>query len=296
MATKVCFECFWPGFKPASDKIFGAFFQDNFDFEYVEAIEDADVAILSWNTNNLARIPFYERLKSRANCPFVYYTAEHDGAGLNGIDQVNFDIFDYVISHYDIDDDRHLWMPNYVRRHGLNVFSMTNALYEQNRQKQKPKNIQFCYSNATCEPRNQAFHALNNLTPIDCGGKLFNTGLEFLPREHHIYIDRLAEYKFIFAYENAQFPGYNTEKIVHALMAGSVPLYWGDPNIEKVWNPRSFINLNTQDMNQVFLDLAREPKSFHAGFALNAEIPFKNAEKFETTLYMQYREFFGRFI
>jgi hypothetical protein len=37
----------------------------------------------------------------------------------------------------------------------------------------------------------------------------------------------LRKYNFVLAFENSDFPGYITEKIVDAFKAGAVPLYWG---------------------------------------------------------------------
>ncbi|MGH7793264.1 MAG: glycosyltransferase family 10 domain-containing protein, partial [Thermodesulfobacteriota bacterium] len=40
-------------------------------------------------------------------------------------------------------------------------------------------------------------------------------------------LQTLKEYNFILAFENTDYPGYITEKIIHAFMAGTIPLYWG---------------------------------------------------------------------
>jgi hypothetical protein len=40
-------------------------------------------------------------------------------------------------------------------------------------------------------------------------------------------LQTLREYNFVLAFENTDYPGYITEKIIHAFMAGTVPLYWG---------------------------------------------------------------------
>lgn len=37
----------------------------------------------------------------------------------------------------------------------------------------------------------------------------------------------MRRYKFTIAFENQSYPGYVTEKIADALMAGTVPIYWG---------------------------------------------------------------------
>ena len=47
----------------------------------------------------------------------------------------------------------------------------------------------------------------------------------------------LAGYRFAICYENARnFPGYITEKLFDCLLAGTVPVYWGAPNIAD-WVP-----------------------------------------------------------
>ena len=38
--------------------------------------------------------------------------------------------------------------------------------------------------------------------------------------------------------------GYNTEKVPQALVAGTVPIYWGDPLEAAVWNPARFLRFN----------------------------------------------------
>lgn len=51
-------------------------------------------------------------------------------------------------------------------------------------------------------------------------------------------------YKFSIAAENAQFEGYTTEKLLTSLAAHTIPIYFGDPEIEKIVNPKCFINCN----------------------------------------------------
>ena len=52
----------------------------------------------------------------------------------------------------------------------------------------------------------------------------------------------MAPYKFNIAFENGSTPGYTTEKIVEAMWARNLPIYWGNPRIAKEFNPRSFLN------------------------------------------------------
>ena len=54
----------------------------------------------------------------------------------------------------------------------------------------------------------------------------------------------LARYKFTLAFENSQSEGYVTEKFFQPLIAGSVPVYWGAPDVaDFAPDPRSYINV-----------------------------------------------------
>jgi len=55
-------------------------------------------------------------------------------------------------------------------------------------------------------------------------------------------IEFLKRYKFNIAFENASLPGYTTEKIVEPMAARCLPIYWGNPLIEREFNPKSFLN------------------------------------------------------
>lgn len=49
-------------------------------------------------------------------------------------------------------------------------------------------------------------------------------------------LDKLAvlrDYRFVVCYENSRLPGYISEKLFDCLYAGSVPVYWGEPNIQR---------------------------------------------------------------
>lgn len=38
--------------------------------------------------------------------------------------------------------------------------------------------------------------------------------------------------------------GYTTEKICDAMAVRSIPIYWGNPDIHRDFNPKSFVNLH----------------------------------------------------
>lgn len=52
----------------------------------------------------------------------------------------------------------------------------------------------------------------------------------------------LSRYKFTIAYENTAYPGYVTEKVIDAMVAGSVPVYLGAPDIAEQLPAEAFID------------------------------------------------------
>ena len=111
----------------------------------------------------------------------------------------------------------------------------------------------FIYTNGQAHPyRDQLFHALSRYKPVDSAGRhLNNTG--FNPGKPHAWgwadekVRFQSQYKFTIACENDTFPGYTTEKIVHALAAGTIPIYFGDPLIAREFNRRRIVNCHEFD-------------------------------------------------
>jgi hypothetical protein len=96
----------------------------------------------------------------------------------------------------------------------------------------------FVASNSRAPERNRFFKLLNRRKRVDSGGRHFNN-LGRVVADKSVFI---ASYKFVIAFENSSTPGYTTEKIVEPMLAGSIPIYWGNPNVSDDFNTRSFIN------------------------------------------------------
>lgn len=114
--------------------------------------------------------------------------------------------------------------------------------------KQKDRFCAFVVTNPTNPVRNNAFHWLSMYKKVDSAGRLFNTvGSEIFAglgggggelKKHHF----LRKYKFCLAYENSSSFGYTTEKWLHAKAAGCIPIYWGDPFINRDFDCNGFLN------------------------------------------------------
>lgn len=55
--------------------------------------------------------------------------------------------------------------------------------------------------------------------------------------------EALSDYMFSIVMENARYSGNFTEKIMDCFATGTIPIYSGDPDIDKVFNPNGIINL-----------------------------------------------------
>ena len=52
----------------------------------------------------------------------------------------------------------------------------------------------------------------------------------------------LSRYRFAICFENTVFPGYLTEKLFDCLLAGCIPIYWGDPAVAELIPPACFVD------------------------------------------------------
>ena len=105
-------------------------------------------------------------------------------------------------------------------------------------------------------------------------------------------LDFLKNYKFTIAFENAFMPGYTTEKLVDPFLSHSIPIYWGNPEVTKYYNPKAFINCNDYDNDfdavikrvieldndkEQYLQMLREPP-------MNEDFAFDEVDRFEKWL------------
>ena len=87
--------------------------------------------------------------------------------------------------------------------------------------------------------RRQLFDALSRYKQVESGGRWMNNMGS--PVQDKIVFE--SNHKFSIACENSSHPGYTTEKIVEAFAARTIPIYWGDPEVCRVFNPKAFINV-----------------------------------------------------
>jgi GR25 family glycosyltransferase involved in LPS biosynthesis len=201
--------------------------------------------------------PFGEKWKDQclASIPKVHFTGENTAPIM--ADKVFLNL---GYPHADFVDERYIRLPLWMLEidwFGADVEKIVNPkpLPLDRCLKVYPEEIshkqRFCAFVVTnpCNPvRNSAFHWLSQYKKVDSAGRLFNNiGDEIFAglgggggelKKHEF----LKKYKFCLAYENASAQGYTTEKLLHAKVAGCIPIYWGDPKVERDFDPKGFLD------------------------------------------------------
>lgn len=115
--------------------------------------------------------------------------------------------------------------------------------------KEKKKFCNFIYSNPDAHPmRDTIFERLSQYKKVDSLGKHLNNvsrmgGTGFSGHEQETTFLK-EKYRFSIAVENAIYRGYTSEKLMTSLQAHTVPIYWGNPDVESEYNEKAFINAN----------------------------------------------------
>ncbi len=183
----------------------------------------------------------YEFLKYK-NVVRIFFTGENVHPDFNLCDYAFG--FDWLIL-----EDRYFRCPNYVF---YKEYSDIISNQSENKKIKKSNDNYFCnfiYSNGNAHPfREKLFVELSKYKSIHSAGKFINnTGIipgEGLPswESTQAKIQYQSKFKFSLAIENSSTTGYTTEKIVHALAAKTIPIYWGNPAIAREFNHERFIN------------------------------------------------------
>lgn len=93
------------------------------------------------------------------------------------------------------------------------------------------------------EPRGTLLQAVKKQIEVVEFGRSFNPNIKNHSESGLIKFAELQKFAFNLCPENGMHPGYYTEKIPEAFMAGCLPITWADENVKIDFNPKAFINL-----------------------------------------------------
>jgi hypothetical protein len=239
---KIAFTDFWGGFEnnPTGMTNF-----DNVLYRMLSEFYDIEI---SNEPDYLFYSVFGNNHFNYKNCVKILYTGENK--------RPNFDECDYSLSFDYMDDERNLRFP----LSAITLYETGNKdgfKKDIDFDKIKSEKTEFCnfiFSNPNAQLRNMLFQELSKYKRVDAGGRVLNN-------IGYLVDDKLkfqSKYKFSIAFENSEYPGYTTEKLVHPKLVDSIPIYWGNPVVDKDWNTKSFINAYDFDNLLDLIDFIKE--------------------------------------
>ena len=125
-----------------------------------------------------------------------------------------------------------------------------NTLENKKKRVDVPKNdVLVVISNPNGKERNAFLSKLEKKMHVTYAGRYKNNIGRLLPFEYNDrrFIKYVSQFKFIVSMENTRYYTGVTEKIIHGMLAQTIPVYWGSERVCDYFNKDRFINLNTAD-------------------------------------------------
>ena len=219
---KIDFADFWGHFEK-TDNYFWHLLSRNYE---LELSPDPDFLIYS----------AYGREFAHYDCFRIFYTGENV--------RPDFNECDFAFSFDYLETPRHYRLPLYAL-YADNSILIGRKIDPERLLKEKTRFCNFIVSNPVCDKRNDFFRLLSQYKKVDSAGRYLNNIGWQLPNNPPAKWEFIRPYKFTIAFENASYPGYTTEKIFEPLMTDGLPIYWGNPLVDRDFNRRRFLNLHS---------------------------------------------------
>ena len=254
---RIYFVDFWKGFDPGDN-----FFINRLKLHYNVVLDVDQPELLFYSYNGIQHFKYDKSIT-------IYFSGENDVP--------DFNLCDYAISFHPIQfEDRHLRLPLFVLYTCFtdldksNISSSAELLHR--------KFCAFVVSNSkgADSKREDLFHKLSKYKKVDSGGRyLNNTGSPVTDK-----LEFISGYKFVIAFENSAASGYTTEKLIEPLAVNSVPIYWGNPNVNQDFNSKSFVNAaDFKSLDELVQEIIRLDNDNAAYLNMVQEPPFTNSQK-----------------
>ncbi len=282
---KVAFK-YWPREATPKDHFFKNILKEKFKVHFT-SVKEADVIFFSiFDGTNKREIPEFE-----FNGTKVFFTGENVKVDMK---KCTFGFgFDYEEK---IKNKNYLRLPLYTY-YGAGKDLIKPKNYNPKKiLKSKTKFCNYVYSK-DAKKRVEFFKELSKYKLIDAPGKSNNNSLpipsnklklitsavrkiESINKKYVIssliqrhfgnwreeIINYQKNYKFSIAFENESSIGYTTEKIYHPMLANSIPIYYGNPEISRDFNTKSFVNYHdyndTKKVVDIVMDLDQNEKKY----------------------------------
>lgn len=277
---KIAFK-YWPREAVKEDDFFRNFLRENFDVKIVDE-KDAEILFFSNFTNKrkleVPKVNFSGKkvFWTGENVPFYEkYLCKSKDSPSTEMNNSSFGLCDYAFGFdykEEVQSKNYFRLPLYVYYGAGENLVKTKNYNPQKILESKTKFCNYAYSK-DAKKRVELFKELDKYKNVDAPGKSMNNSPPMPPSiltktaklvqkieslrgkyvisslmSRHLgswrnaVINYQKDFKFSIAFENSSYPGYTTEKIYHPMLASSIPIYWGNPEISREFNTKSFVN------------------------------------------------------
>lgn len=271
----VSFTDFWPDFLPNNNFLLDVLLSISKDVQVIPFSNDTDVLIYSCFGNQHYNT---DRNKTKK----IFYTGESIRPNFNECDYSwTFDIDNY--------DNKNIRIPLWLMQIDFfNKKGYTNPQYvipleyvtNQNTNPWSIKNKNyFCVivNNHLPNRRDELIQHLSRKKEVHGFGNAFGNTWFYGECKK---LDIISDYRFNICFENKLYPGYYTEKIIHAKAAGCIPLYYADINTSLDFNTNCFLNLNDYKTIEEYVE-----RIFEIENSPNLQNEIKNQPLFKVSEY-----------
>jgi tetratricopeptide (TPR) repeat protein len=247
---KIFFNGFWPGFFDGRDPINVNFFlklvRDLISCQEISIGSGADESDILFESCFGASMCLH---KKKWKYKFAF-------SGENFLNSLWYDNVDCIFSgsHGDTENKKVIHLPMFY------VFDENVKISREIWSTVPQKNICAVISNAHGQDRNRLLELIETKFPIDYGGTYKNNIGKSLQGNYASddVRDFIKQYKCVISMENSgNNDGYITEKILHGLNNGTVPIYWGSHKVTTYFNEKRFIDLTGKSNEQVLSEIER---------------------------------------
>lgn len=205
------------------------------------------------------------------NCPKIYFTGENLVP--------DFNLFDYAIGFDFLDfGDRYLRLPLYLLRPNFKELSIIQTINDTEVLHRGFCSMVVSNMRLSSPIRKKFFDSLSSYRDIASGGRMWNNvGGPVADKSEF-----LRNYKFNIAFENSASVGYTTEKILDAFTSQTIPVYWGNPNIERDFNPEAFVCVrDDNDIDRAVEEIIHLDRDDDAYLSMLAKPKISNPKSFD---------------
>ena len=238
---KIHFVDFWNGFHANNN-----YFHNILKTKYNVIVDNTNPDILFYSMMGKEHLDY--------NCKKICFSGEPVNSPHHRIE--NKENYDLLLCHLPTDSNKKIYrLPFWVT-----LIDWTNdpdankefrptmkMLVDRNISQVRDKFCNFTYKRPASS-RIKIFNRMCEYKQVDSTGSLLNNA-PLIPGIHSSKskIDILEQYKFAIASENTLIDGYVTEKILQALVAGCIPVYYGTEMVFNDFNSQRFVYVNNPD-------------------------------------------------